>query len=55
MCRTTYDGADSAIDRSAVNWNKTPAMSRSLALAAPVRAAAAAPASYYYVLEVGTS
>ena len=30
-------------------------MNRSLALVAPIRAAAAAPASYYYIDEAGTS
>jgi hypothetical protein len=45
-----------AIDRSAMNWNKAQAMMiRSFSLVAPVRAAAAAPASYYYPREAGTS
>jgi len=37
------------------NWDKAQAMNPSLALAAPIRAAAAAPASYYYIAEAGTS
>jgi hypothetical protein len=32
-----------------------PQMNCSLAFVAPIRAAAAAPASYYYTVEVGTS
>jgi hypothetical protein len=47
-------GASAAIDRSGENWDKTPAMIRSFALAM-VRAAAAAPASYYYPGEAETS
>jgi hypothetical protein len=46
---------NAAIDRSGGNWNKMLAMTRSFALFAPVRAAAAAPAGYYYVREAGTS
>jgi hypothetical protein len=45
---------DAAIDRSGANWDKALAMTRSFALML-VRAAAAAPASYYYPLEAGTS
>jgi hypothetical protein len=43
-----------AIDRSDGNWNKMRAMTRSIALAM-TSAAAAAPASYYYRCEAGTS
>jgi hypothetical protein len=45
-----------AIDRSATNWNKTRAMMiRSFTFVAPVGAASAAPASYYYPREAETS
>lgn len=38
-----------------MNWNKALGMIRSFALSAPLSAAAAAPVSYYYVLEAGAS
>jgi hypothetical protein len=55
MSKIISDGAHQAIDRSAMDWNKAFAMTRSFASVAFVRTAAAAPASYYYPLEAGTS
>lgn len=44
-----------AIDRSAFKWNKRHVMTRSLNMITGLRAALAAPASYYYVEGAGTS
>jgi hypothetical protein len=49
-----FDASKPAIDRSGRTWNKPLAMNNVLALVTMLRAAAAAPASYYYPREAGT-
>jgi hypothetical protein len=50
-----FDASLPAIDRSARTWDKPLAMTCEFAILALTRAAAAAPASYYYPREAGTS